>query len=79
VTKAERAWEKAEDEVASLQVLLAEPSTYEDKANLTELLRRHDDAKDHAARLMAEWEEATLALEAVEADVVGGGQGSGQQ
>jgi ATP-binding cassette subfamily F protein 3 len=79
VTKAERAWEKAEDEVASLQALLAEPSTYEDTAKLTELLRRHDDAKDRAARLMAEWEEATLALEAVEADVVGGGQGSGQQ
>ena len=68
VVKAERAWERAEAEVVKLHAELAEPSTYEDKAALTGLLRRHDDAKDRAAALMTEWEHATLALERAEAD-----------
>jgi hypothetical protein len=30
-----------------------------------DVVRRHHEAKDEAAAAMAEWEEATLALEAV--------------
>jgi ATP-binding cassette subfamily F protein 3 len=67
VKKVERDWERAEREVATLQAKLAEPSTYEDKAALTDLLRRHDEAKDRAAVLMADWEVATVALESAEA------------
>jgi hypothetical protein len=72
VTKAERAWEKAEAEVIALQAHLAEPSTYEDKERLADLLHRHDTAKDRAAALMTEWEHATLALERAEAELAAG-------
>ena len=72
VAKAERAWERAEAEVVDLHAKLAEPSTYDDKDGLAELLRRHDDAKDRAAALMTEWEHATLALEHAEADHAAG-------
>ena len=72
VAKAERAWERAEAEVVDLHAKLAEPSTYDDKDGLAELLRRHDDAKDRAAALMTEWEHATLALERAEADHAAG-------
>jgi ATP-binding cassette subfamily F protein 3 len=82
VTKAERAWEKAEHEVASLQARLAEPETYQDKGKLTDVLRGFEVAKDRAAELMSEWETATLALEAVQAGADAEavrGHGSGQQ
>jgi ATP-binding cassette subfamily F protein 3 len=72
VAKAERAWERAEAEVVEMHARLAEPSTYEDKEALADLLRRHDDAKDRAAALMTEWEHATLALERAEADHAAG-------
>jgi hypothetical protein len=73
VTKAERAWEKAEAEVVAIHADLAQPSTYEDKDKLAEVLRRHDAAKDRAAALMTEWERATLALERAEAEHAAGG------
>ena len=72
LVKAERAWEKAEAEVVAVHAQLAEPSTYEDKDKLTDLLRRHDAAKDRAAALMTEWELATLALERAEAELAAG-------
>jgi ATP-binding cassette subfamily F protein 3 len=68
VTKVERAWERAEAEVAVIQAELGDPALYEDKDRLLQLLKRHDAAKDHAAELMAEWEAATLRLEAAEAE-----------
>ena len=61
---AERKWEKAEAKVADLQNQLADPAVYEDKDRMQELITAHDEAKEHAADLMVEWENATLALEA---------------
>ena len=60
----ERAWAKAEAEVADLQGRLADPESYDDPDALTELIAAHDEAKDRAEKLMADWEAATLALEA---------------
>lgn len=61
---AERKWEKAEAEVAELQAQLADPDVYGDSDKVQELVAAHDAAKDRAADLMVEWEEATTALEA---------------
>ena len=61
---AERKWEKAEAEVADLQAQLADPAVYEDADKVKELVAAHDAAKDRAAQLMTEWEDATMALEA---------------
>lgn len=61
---AERKWEKAEAEVADMQAQLADPAVYEDSDKVKELVAAHDAAKDRAAQLMTEWEDATMALEA---------------
>ena len=61
---AERKWEKAEAQVAELQAQLADPEVYEDAAKVKTLVAEHDAAKDRAADLMVEWEDATTALEA---------------
>ena len=61
---AERKWEKAEAEVADMQAQLADPAVYEDSEKVKELVAAHDAAKDRAAQLMTEWEDATMALEA---------------
>ena len=61
---AERKWEKAESKVADLQAQLADPEIYEDNERVKELVASHEAAKDRAANLMTEWEEATTALEA---------------
>ena len=61
---AERKWEKAEAQVAELQAQLADPEIYEDADKVKELVAAHGTAKDRAADLMVEWEEATTALEA---------------
>jgi ATP-binding cassette subfamily F protein 3 len=60
---AERRWEKAEHEVATLQAQLADPLIYEDKVRAQELIAAHDAAKARAAELMAEWEVVTLRVE----------------
>ncbi len=60
---AERKWERAEAKVADLQAQLADPAIYEDNDRVKELVGDHEAAKDTAANLMAEWEQATLALE----------------
>ena len=61
---AERKWEKAEAQVAELQAQLADPEVYEDAEKVKTLVSEHDAAKDRAAELMTEWEDATTALEA---------------
>ena len=61
---AERKWEKAEAEVAELQAKLADPAVYDDNDKVKEIVGAHEAAKDRAADLMAQWEAATLALEA---------------
>ncbi len=64
VRAAERAWEKAEAQVADLQRQLAEPETYDDPTALAALVARHDAAKDRASELGAVWEQAAARLEA---------------
>ncbi|MEM9713021.1 MAG: ABC-F family ATP-binding cassette domain-containing protein [Actinomycetota bacterium] len=70
LAKAEREWERAETEVAELQTRLADPATYEDGADVSDLTARYDAAKDRAAELMEAWETAMRRVERVE-------QGSG--
>ncbi|MEM8904511.1 MAG: ATP-binding cassette domain-containing protein, partial [Actinomycetota bacterium] len=70
LAKAEREWERAEAEVAELQTRLADPATYEDGADVSDLTARYDAAKDRAAELMEAWETAMRRLERME-------QGSG--
>lgn len=60
---AERKWEKAEAEVAELQAKLADPSVYDDKAQMAKVIDEYETAKDRAATLMTEWEETTVQLE----------------
>ena len=60
---AEKAWERAESEVADLQRELADPAIYTDNDKVKELVRRHDEAKDKAAKAMTTWEKAAVALE----------------
>ena len=60
---AERKWEKAEAKVIELQAKLADPAVYDDAQKVKELVAEHDEAKDAAAQLMTEWEQASEALE----------------
>ncbi len=61
---AERKWEKAEANVTEIQNQLADPAVYNDNDKVKQLVADLDAAKDAAAQLMAEWEAATLSLEA---------------
>lgn len=61
--KTEKDWEKAENKVAELQALLAEPDVYEDTARVTTLAKDLDKAKDAAAKLSARWEDLASKLE----------------
>jgi ATP-binding cassette subfamily F protein 3 len=63
---AEKAWERAEAEVADLQRQLAEPDVYGDAEKVKQLVAGHDEAKDRAAAAMAAWELAATALERAE-------------
>ncbi len=62
----ERAWEKAEAEVAKLQDALGDPSTYDDPDAARTLAEQHGRAKDAAEAAMAEWENAAADLEQAE-------------
>ncbi len=64
VRAAERAWSKAEDEVAALQGKLADPDVYGDPDRVAELAKLHDEAKDRASELGAAWEQEAARLEA---------------
>jgi ATP-binding cassette subfamily F protein 3 len=57
----------AENEVKELERRLADPEVYADKDLMSELIDRHESARRRADRLLAEWEEATTALERAEA------------
>ena len=56
-------------EVAELTRTLADPGVYDDAGRVKDLVTRHGDAKDRAARLLDAWEEAQLALEEAESQV----------
>ena len=58
---------KAETEVRELETKLADPEVYADKDLMNELIDRHETARRRADRLLAEWEEASTALERAEA------------
>ena len=64
VNRLEKKWEQAEAKVAELQAELAQPDVYADTDRVVDLQARHDAAKDEAARLMGEWEQAATRLEA---------------
>ncbi len=64
----EKKWEKAEAELAALQADLADPTVYGNTDLLQDLIARHASAKDKAAELMNEWEQATLQLDRAEAN-----------
>ena len=59
----EKQWQKAEDKVADLQQRLADPEVYEDAEAVKTLTRDYDQAKDAAAKLAADWEQAATAVE----------------
>ncbi len=63
VARAERDLASAESEVAELSRALADPALYEDAEKVTEVLRRHGEAKDAAASLMEEWARLSDRLE----------------
>jgi len=63
VNRLEKQWEAAEHRVAELQQALGDPGVYADADRLAELTGSLDAAKDEAARLMAEWEQAATRLE----------------
>ena len=57
---------KAETEVRELETKLADPEIYADKDLMNDLIDRHETARRRADRLLAEWEEASTALERAE-------------
>ncbi|NNE73858.1 MAG: ABC-F family ATP-binding cassette domain-containing protein [Acidimicrobiales bacterium] len=58
----ERKWEKAEAEVARLQAVLADPTTYDNADLMQATVAEHDEAKEKAANLMSEWERLSEKL-----------------
>ena len=59
---AERAWEKAEAQVARLQDELGDPETYADPDAARSLAEKHGRAKDAAATAIADWDRAAADL-----------------
>ncbi|MGI9598253.1 MAG: ATP-binding cassette domain-containing protein, partial [Acidimicrobiales bacterium] len=66
VAKLEKKAGEAESKVKELEVKLADPDVYADKALMNDLIDQHETAKRRADRLLAEWEEASTALERAE-------------
>ena len=46
-----------------IQDQMADPATYENPERVKELTKQHDEAKDRAAQLMAEWERLSARIE----------------
>ncbi|MEM9655981.1 MAG: ABC-F family ATP-binding cassette domain-containing protein [Actinomycetota bacterium] len=67
VSRLERKAGQAETLVKELEVKLADPEVYADKDLMNDLIDQHETAKRRADRLLAEWEQASTALEAAEA------------
>lgn len=64
--RVERAWEKAEEEVANYHNLLADPEIYDSPERVVELNESYGQAKDLAQDLAAEWEALATQIESVE-------------
>ncbi|MGB5756270.1 MAG: ABC transporter C-terminal domain-containing protein, partial [Acidimicrobiales bacterium] len=67
VSRLEKRAADAETLVKDLERKLAEPEVYADRDLMNDLVDQHETAKRRADRLMMEWEEASTALERVEA------------
>ncbi len=65
VQRLEKQWERAEAEVAEVQAALGDPEVYADETKLKDLTARLDAAKDKAATMMHEWEQAATTLESL--------------
>jgi len=68
LNRAERSWEKAEEELAQLQTQLGDSSTYEDPELVRALSKRHEELKDNAAGLMEMYETIQRRLVRKEAE-----------
>jgi len=68
LSRAERSWEKAEEELAQLQTQLGDSSTYEDPELVKALSKRHEELKDNAAGLMEMYETIQRRLVRKEAE-----------
>jgi ATP-binding cassette subfamily F protein 3 len=68
LSRAERSWEKAEEELAQLQTQLGDSSTYEDPELVRALGKRHEELKDNAAGLMEMYETIQRRLVRKEAE-----------
>jgi len=64
VQRLEKALERAEADVSELQTQLADPDLYDRPEEVHRLATAHEQAKDRAVSLMAEWEQAAEQLEA---------------
>ena len=64
VQRLEKALERAEADVSELQTQLADPDLYDRPEEVHRLTTAHEQAKDRAVSLMAEWEQAAEQLEA---------------
>ncbi len=67
VDRLERQAQKAEETLRGLEVQLADPDVYADKALMDRLIGEHEQAQAETARLMGAWEEAVVELDAMEA------------
>ncbi len=63
LARVERAWERAEARVLDLQTKMADPSIYDDAAQVKVLVADHDAARDQAAALMQEWEQLSARIQ----------------
>ena len=68
LSRAERSWEKAEEELVQLQTQLGDSSTYEDPELVRALAKRHEELKDNAAGLMEMYETIQRRLVRKEAE-----------
>ena len=63
LNRVEKDWESAEAALVQIQDQMADPATYENPERVKELTKQHDEAKDRAAQLMAEWERLSARIE----------------
>lgn len=63
LNRVEKKWEQAEAKVVQLQERMADPDVYGDADAVKALVAEHDEAKDHAADLMSQWETLSVQLE----------------
>ena len=65
VQRLEKQWEEAEAAVSAVQAEMGDPALYEDADRVKETGERLDAAKDRAAELMHQWEQAATRLESL--------------